>query len=204
MDINDQPLAPKHVFLLDSAAALFQKLHWERNNLQHALAPENYKFPDQTPAYIAFNCAVTAWHIADWTWHTADADQKRALAERMAVPQFKDLHAFYGDLGEVYPELKACRDLANGSKHFCLKRPKGNVSANHAFPRVVDPSGRPGLKRGDFLLDLYVQYNGTNAGAQNFFDRILSIWLELLGPVGLLEPKAVAIDNPVPDWILDL
>ena len=195
MDTSDIPASPKHVFLLNSAADLCRKLHWERNRLQEALAYENYRFPDPTPAYMALNCAITAWHLADWTWQTADDDQRKALANilgfSLTVDERRNLDKFYDALGAKYPELLACRDIANGSKHFVLSKEKGDATAIHAFHRVIEAS-TTGLKRGDYVLDLSVEFGGERMSALRFFDRIFSLWYNLLGAVGMMEPQAVA------------
>src|ERR1700690_2726829 len=106
------------VFGLQTAANLFRKLLWERDQLHRAMAPENYRYPDVTPIYLAFNCAITAWHLIDWIWADATDEQKEKLAATYGFQQSEGLGTFKNALLKMIPELAACSDIANGSKHF--------------------------------------------------------------------------------------
>jgi hypothetical protein len=61
------PPAPDKVFVLASPTHVLHKLHWEISQLKKALVSEPEKLAyTHVQAYFAFNCAVTAWHLADW------------------------------------------------------------------------------------------------------------------------------------------
>jgi hypothetical protein len=76
------------VFVLSTPAHMLQKLAWEVAKLRETIAepPEKIAYM-HAPAYIAFNCAVTAWHIADWAWQTADAEQRTWMLEKWSIPR---------------------------------------------------------------------------------------------------------------------
>lgn len=145
------------VFGLKTAANLFQKLLWEREQLHRAMAPENYRYPDVTPIYLAYNCAITAWHLVDWVWAAASDEQRAQLAQRHNFPLSDGAKAFKKTLLQAVPELAACSDIANGSKHFDLTRPKSAVKVEADFAVVIDPA-QSGLKRGDYLYRAPTSY----------------------------------------------
>jgi hypothetical protein len=74
---QDLPQAPDKVFMLATPAHMLTKLHWELYQLRKSLT-EKFEHIGHThaPSYCAFNCAVTAWHLADWTWKAAAAEQR--------------------------------------------------------------------------------------------------------------------------------
>ena len=60
----------------------------------------------QPKQWRAFNCAVTAWHIADWLWRDLRADGRDVGKKQ-----------FQNAAQERCRELKLCRHIANASKH---------------------------------------------------------------------------------------
>jgi hypothetical protein len=81
-------------------------------------------------AYIAFNCAVTAWHMTDWAW--AELNQKqREEVQKLAKTSFdlvptnpKPLQKYVRCSSHA---LKLCELIANGSKHCVLRDPDPRV-----------------------------------------------------------------------------
>lgn len=202
---DDIPTPPKEVFGLATPSALFRKFAWERDRLQIALAPENNNFPQQEALYIAFNCAVTAWHMADWVWHCANDQQRSTLEGSLSFKRTGDeresLRAFQRALGDKLPQLAACREFANGSKHFKLDKPKDGFQVDAGYAFVVEPGNSKRL-RGDAMLQLHVFMPNQNMTALCFFDSLLGFWNDLLGTLGMHEATKYAEGRPVPpDWL---
>ena len=70
-----------------------------------------------TDSDLAWNCAVTAWHVREWVWK-----------ERLSTKAGEDVGLFgvsFGsdqnyntELNRRCPKYKLLRDVCNGSKHF--------------------------------------------------------------------------------------
>lgn len=198
-----------NVFGLRTAPNLFRKLLWEREQLHRALAPEIYRYPDVGPIYVAFNCAVTAWHLVDWVWADATDTQRATLASTYGLCQFKGRKGrkgFSEALCERVPELAACHDIANGSKHFQLTQPKSSVKVEADFAVVVDPA-MSGLNCGEYLLTLHVWLpdRKQNMTAKVFFDKILAFWYATMNRIGMLESARELIEliqvPTLPPWM---
>ena len=97
---------------LANARNLLQKLHWEIRSLDRA----NRSNPTEL-YYIAFNAAVTAWHIGDWVWPALTEPQKKKIGEDwdLAINVKGD---FLGALRKQNRCLAICREIATASKHF--------------------------------------------------------------------------------------
>jgi hypothetical protein len=93
------------VFLLATPADMYWKLSWELTELGTAMASDRNRFPRQSPAYHAFNCPVTAWHMADWIWQGAGAEQRLWLSDKFEF----SLSRFYDSIASACPELHVCR-----------------------------------------------------------------------------------------------
>jgi hypothetical protein len=118
-----EPTPPiSNVFLLATPADMYWKLSWELTELGTAMASDRNRFPRQSAAYHAFNCAVTAWHMADWIWQAAGAEQRLWLSNKyqfsLVNDERKSLSRFYDSIASACPELHVCRQIANGSKHM--------------------------------------------------------------------------------------
>ena len=69
--------------MLASPTHVLHKLRWEISQLKKALVSEPEKLAyTHAPAYFAFNCAVTAWHLADWVWEASGSDQRAEILQR--------------------------------------------------------------------------------------------------------------------------
>jgi hypothetical protein len=78
-------------------------------------------------AYIAFNCAVTAWHMTDWVWAELDQSQREKIQKlagtncALVETNPRPLQTYARGNSDA---LKLCELVANGSKHCFLI--KGN------------------------------------------------------------------------------
>ena len=128
------PEPPDHVFALATPDHLLMKLWWEIEQLRQSLSVQSDDTADlHAPAYHAFNCAVTAWHMVDWVWQSTDASGRAAILSRLGlVPSApkKDFSAFNRELMKRYRPLHLCRQVATGSKHKIVENyPDPNVTA---------------------------------------------------------------------------
>lgn len=74
---------------------------------------------------IAINCAMTAWHLTDWVFK-----------EYAAQHGYNDLGNFRLSLD--CPSLLIMHDIANGSKHLELSRPKSQISDTETHEGFFD------------------------------------------------------------------
>ena len=71
-------------FGLDRPSDLLLKLDWEIDQLGQPTDKE------AIASYRAFNCAVTAWSICDWTWNAAFDDLKKRFRSESSKPSARD------------------------------------------------------------------------------------------------------------------
>jgi hypothetical protein len=111
------PVQPdlQKVFRLHTPMHLLSKLHWEIEGFRRSLH-NRHTHRWLLPAYHAFNCAVTAWHMTDWIWLYVSPEEQRELAAKHALAP-SDLRSFQEAMGKACRALNACRELCNGSKH---------------------------------------------------------------------------------------
>ena len=132
--LEDLPELPDQVFMLATPAHMLTKLHWEIYSLRKALSekPEHIGHT-HAPAYCAFNCAVTAWHLADWVWKAASEVQRVDILRLLGMPagnDRKDFGKFQTAIRSRSRALHICRQLATGSKHMTVTHyPDPNVRA---------------------------------------------------------------------------
>lgn len=83
--------------------------------------------------YQAFNCAVTAWHLADCAWAYADEKRKGKIAThfkfRLKGKPRENLNLFYEALCRDSRDLHICRHIANSSKHLKVDKADGGFQA---------------------------------------------------------------------------
>jgi len=62
----------------------------------------------------AINCAMTAWHLAEWIYV-----EYNALAN---INQFQTIEMFKNNIKSQCPSLQIMQDITNGTKHFFLRK----------------------------------------------------------------------------------
>jgi hypothetical protein len=151
---------PHNVFHLSGPAMLLWKLAWEVRQLNRSTAPDiKQSVADSlSPAYCAFNCAVTAWHVSDWAWQSADPETQQKIASRLGFSLASDDERNFDRFADAIctrsRELRICREIAKGSKHKKLRRPDKSIIAKARFNPVVEPVGR--FQIGGHMLELTV------------------------------------------------
>ncbi|TXN38738.1 hypothetical protein FV232_01125 [Methylobacterium sp. WL30] len=184
----------KEIFSLKDPTDLFRKLYWEFGELQKALHPTSDEFPwVHAMSYRAFNFAVTAWHLTDWTWLSIDDSTKSALAEHyrfsIAADDRKNLERFQQSVAQECGALHICRRIATASKHFDPAKPDEKLHARSEWAAVIEAAGD--LRQGQQILTLRISYSGSDRPADLVFLEALEFWERLLGSLGFLEGRSV-------------
>jgi hypothetical protein len=121
-------------FGLHTPQDLFAKLRRELVRFEAATSHESTEHRHQSD--LAFNCAVTAWHLVDWTWQFRRQDQ--VIASKIPGHfRFQDFHALVRNQCE---SLDICHEIATGAKHVRLDQ-KANPVVEAATKCVVHDSG---------------------------------------------------------------
>jgi hypothetical protein len=183
--------------MLATPAHMLTKLHWEISSLRKALSqkPEHIGHT-HAPAYCAFNCAVTAWHLADWVWKASTEDQHAdTLALLGTTPtgdDEKDFGKFQTAIRKRSRPLHICRQLATGSKHMIVTRHHDpNVRAEMRWER--EPARTGEIRANDPLVvdhyRLVISDNGVERAAVNVFEDAFKDWEQFLGRWGFVEGR---------------
>ena len=121
-------------FGLRTPQDLFAKLRRELARFEASTSHESFEHRHQSD--LAFNCAVTAWHLVDWTWQFRHQEQTIA-AKIPGHFNFQDFHALVRNECEA---LDICHEIATGAKHVHLTR-KDNPVVEAATKSVVHDTG---------------------------------------------------------------
>jgi hypothetical protein len=170
------PRAPEQVFGLATPHHLLIKLYWEISELEAAVAPAPP--PARAPAvYHAYNCAVTAWHCADWAWKFANPNIKKELssAVQSASPSRRD---FFNGICERSRDLQICRSIANGSKHMGLNVEDATVRADVEFYGSLEDNPN------SWRQVLFVYDDNKKTRAEVIFRNAADFWSRLFTHVG--------------------
>jgi hypothetical protein len=189
------------VFFIREPQQLLGKLAWEIRCLEMAYAEEgvpsvfgSYHLP---AAYVAFNCAVTAWHISDWVWMTADSERLDQLDQWAGRQMSRASETkFQEALRERALPLKICYAIATGSKHLYPNRDKAPEVG--AATEVLKIPFTAGSACGDplmrYKLDLRVKYNGREAPADLVFRHALQFWRDFLKDLGWIPTSTSEVE----------
>ena len=120
------PDPPPNSFALATPAHMLYKLHWEIANLKRAIESHDTIDAWRAPRFHAYNCAVTAWHCADWAWEYPDDASRRAMAHRFGFALSKnskrDGDMFFEAVCKQSRDILISRQIANRSKHMKLRK----------------------------------------------------------------------------------
>ena len=116
-----KPDEPRHSFEIKNSNDFFNKLLQEYSDFdkQH-LNPRH-----------AINCAITSWHLTDWTYHEfysrhVDFQDSEKIDKKGCVKKISGLLKYQQYITKKCPELEFMRLIANGSKH-CLINDKSRT-----------------------------------------------------------------------------
>jgi hypothetical protein len=170
---------------------MLTKLGWEIAGLRSALSAPIKEGAE--PAYHAFNCAVTAWHMSDWVWRSATAEDRAELLSKLAAPATGkgSFAAFTGELVKQHRVLHICRQIATGSKHKIIERdPDPDVRAEeqwHAGCRIWSVGGGSIT----YYVSLMIRDGKIWLPALKVFEEAAQTWDRLLREWGYLEAKLI-------------
>jgi hypothetical protein len=169
-EIHTLPAEPQ-TFALNNSRDMLNKLWWEIEGLRSETGYPGW----QEVAYRAFNCAITAWSLADWLWGDLSDAQKHHFGGKDT--QFRT-HCM-----ESTRALEMCESLANSSKHRTRRPQQFNANivtkmmAQVDHLSVGDPVGGP--------LDTWqwkaiILHHGVEYEAIAIFDEAHADWLALI------------------------
>lgn len=185
--------------MLATPAHMLTKLHWELYQPKKSLAekPEHIGHT-HAPSYCAFNCAVTVWHLADWTWKAATPEQREHISASLNIKgnghDGKDFGKFQAALRSKSRPLHICQQLANGSKHMTINHyPDPEVQAKMQWETAPAHVGK--MRAGDplavHLYRLVILDKGVERAALAVFEEAFVDWQRYLGAWGFVEGTIV-------------
>jgi hypothetical protein len=185
---SDVPNGSNTVFRLASPADMLCKFGWEIRQLTTSLrSPSQNPYETGLTAYRVFNCAVTGWHIAHWTWSCSDCALRVQMAARygfsLVRQNRRNLERFCQAVTVECPELYICRRVANG-KHVIVERPDTCVTAH------LKRRGRESASH-----DLSSDDGGMSRAAEDVFHPAFSYWRRVLTEFGFLDGSQVSDDE---------
>ena len=182
---------PNNEFVIAEPSHMLAKFEWELDTFVKTMMGQRKKPDAMTFAgYQAFNCAVTAWHLADWAWAYANEDTKRAIAAKFGCQLKKkdreNLNSFFEAVCRESRDLHICRHIANSSKHLKLDKPDGGFRAEICYGEI--PSGPNGTM--EKVFGLLVVDSGNVILVERIFARAQEYWKALFAKLGYTEQKA--------------
>lgn len=197
--------APDKAFALSHPIHVFDKLVWEFHNLKTAIADETQAelFLTHGPSYHAFNFAVTAWHLVDWVWASANEQSKDYLREFFACDAMTRKAHLFDAVANKYRCIHICGQIANGSKHKDL-RPSSDDPDVRVSVVWEEMPGRVGeLRCNDPIVTykrhLVIRDGGTDISALEVFRTTVRTWDDLMGTWGFREDRLYGPDmDPMP------
>lgn len=164
------------------------KFAWEIRRLENSLKkPSKNPFEVNVPAFVAFNCAVTGWHLADWTWNATDDDLRKSIAQHFGFTlkssNRENLLAFYNAVSNDCRDVYICRLIANGSKHMKLDRKDPAIKARVEW-RPWDGIG----------YSLTITDSEMIFPAQKIFNDAFEYWRRTLSHFGFIEDSFIDAD----------
>jgi hypothetical protein len=197
--VPEPPEPLKNVFALTNPGDLLNKLAWEVRELQRSLSPEVDEFPWLlASSYRAFNCAVTALHLADWTWQSSNAEQLEQLAKKFDLKvtgnDQTDITGFCNALAAKSREFQLCRKIGNGSKHMKLRRTADDIVVRAEW--VLREGTAESRGRG-YVIDLHIEDDGRRISAVAVFVAVRGFWQNLLGELFFIEGRKYFEGGPL-------
>jgi hypothetical protein len=190
------PLPPDKVFALAGPGHMLTKLWWEIDQLRRSFSTQSGAV-DHAPAYHAFNCAVTAWHMADWIWQSGGAQDRTYLLSKFTIAPTgknrRDFGLFTRALMERHRVLHICRQLATGSKHKIVEmHPDPSVTAEeHWDSDPMRAGSRVGARLVAYSIRLSIRDGDRSRPALEVFKEAAQTWDRLLHEWGYFEARFV-------------
>jgi hypothetical protein len=164
-EIHYKPGEPQ-VFAIRNSRDMLAKLRWEIDELR--------KETGYPVVYRAFNCAITAWSLADWLWEEiGESDQI----------SFGNNTKFGAHCKSNSSALEICESLANSGKHRKRRKKQFNASievktsAEVKRLRFGDRFGQPFAT---WKWEATVLHHKKEEKAVDVFERAYADWIQLI------------------------
>ena len=184
----DQPRL-QEVFSMATPLHMLLKLHWEAGQFRRFIEERSDSpFAFRDTGFVAFNCAITAFHCADWAWSAAGQCGRDRLSDAFAFKASgsRSEITFYDALEKANRDFFICRQIANGSKH--MRRGK----RNHPIAVSVEYSAERSEREDRYCVDFVIMDGSTKLLAVDVFDRMARFWSDLYFNLGFLEDRFVS------------
>ena len=144
-------------------------------------------------AFAAFDCAVAAWSLLDWTFHAIEPGRRAAVgvtAKSEKEGQHQLQHFLMANRNMDW--LTTCHDLATGAKHFYVNHMQGpgwttaGVAGIGRPLRAGDPVGGP--IRAHYWA--YIEIGGAWQDGADFFKRAYRDWKSFLDDLPEMTPPS--------------
>jgi hypothetical protein len=179
---------PTKTFNMRTPTDLYEKLLFDIERLRSARSSAESR-------YAAFDCAVDAWHLVDWTLHFVGGDRHEELSGRKRAGSRKKSNltveaSFAITQEDRLPALKFCHMLANSVKH---REVRNDLMPNLWTGSTVilswsEPereTGERSLKDASALT--YITVDGKRYEAVELFNDMADQWRSFLIEEGLFE-----------------
>jgi len=184
-----------NVFGLNEPQHMVSKLYFEIMELMDSLSvwTKNREFPE--PLFVAFNTAVTAWHITDWLWESREPT--RALMKRRFKFDYNEwsqngrntgLDKFQDAVASDCRPIYICREIANASKHMRRKKIDPAIKAVAEWYPALEAVGH--VKVGDLAMSLTILDGDERQDAERLFIDAAGYWENLLRAENLITAEA--------------
>jgi hypothetical protein len=191
-----------NVFGLSEPQHMLSKLYFEIMKLLDSMSvwTERREFPE--PLFIAFNTAVTAWHIADWLWESREST--RALMKKKFKFDYNEwslrgrnrgFDRFQKAVVKDCRPLYVCREIANASKHMRRRRSDPKIRALAQWHPAREAAGHVNV--GDLVMSLIIFDGDMQHVAEKLFIDAAGYWENLLRAENL-----ITAENRLPDKII--
>ena len=123
---------------------------------------------NRTSSRLAINCAMTAWHLVDWTYKEFEA---------LLKPQFSDFRSYQDGLKSLCPDLKIMQDITNGTKHFAITQYESPIKTTSLHDGDFDDS----FSRDFNIAMLEIEFqDGRTIYFEDVIDSVMSFWKQYL------------------------
>jgi len=187
-----KPSSLTNVFGLDNPQHIFTKIVVDVWRFQDSMSiwTKNEPFPD--PLFMAFNLAVTLWHMTDWLWMSGPTN-RQLLAQKFSFTYDelkkggldKGLKKFQDAVRIACPALNVCEEIANASKHMRRRTTNPNIKAAAEWHPAIEAVGE--VKKGDLVMSLSIYEGETKTDAASLFIDAMGFWEKFMTENGLFS-----------------
>lgn len=147
---------PNNSFEIKNSKDFFEKLRDEYNDFDRAhLNPRH-----------AINCAITSWHLTDWTYQEFFKSDSKFQDSKEGKKKISGLSKYQEHIKTQCSELEYMRMITNGSKHCKINKEDQTVVSSGDFsPYDYD--------RNDYNVPRFIIINEVNSEELDFESLLL-------------------------------